>query len=134
MIESPIQLWIAIPFRRYNNHTILKKKRSYFCQEHNARTLLAGMKALPNYGEDYMREFGTVFPELAKKHELNFSLFYWKGLQGNVSTLNPMDCILLHQDTGLLRTLSGNNSNRCLRPLGVGPISRLLKNSVRLSF
>ena len=45
------------------------------CREHNARILLAGMKALPNYGEDYMQEFETVFPELAKKHDLVFLPF-----------------------------------------------------------
>ena len=52
------------------------------CRENNARILLAGMKALPNYGEDYMREFETVFPDLAKKHDLNFLPFLLEGVAG----------------------------------------------------
>ena len=52
------------------------------CREHNAQILLAGMKALPNYGEDYMREFETVFPELAEKHELIFLPFLLEGVAG----------------------------------------------------
>ena len=52
------------------------------CREHNAQILLAGMKALPNYGEHYMREFETVFPELAKKHDLIFLPFLLEGVAG----------------------------------------------------
>ncbi len=52
------------------------------CREHNARVLLAGMKALPNYGEDYMREFETVFPELARKFDLTFLPFLLEGVAG----------------------------------------------------
>jgi acyl-CoA thioesterase-1 len=52
------------------------------CREHNAQILFTGMKALPNYGEDYMREFETVFPELAKKHDLIFLPFLLEGVAG----------------------------------------------------
>ena len=52
------------------------------CREHNAQILLAGMKALPNYGEDYMREFETDFPELAEKHDLIFLPFLLEGVAG----------------------------------------------------
>ena len=52
------------------------------CREHNARILLAGMKALPNYGEDYMRDFETVFPKLAKKYDLIFLPFLLEGVAG----------------------------------------------------
>ena len=54
------------------------------CREHNARVLLAGMKALPNYGEDYMRDFETVFSELAKKHGLVFLPFLLEGVAGKI--------------------------------------------------
>ena len=41
------------------------------------------MKALPNYGEDYMREFETVYSELADKHMIwIFFPFCWKGVAG----------------------------------------------------
>lgn len=59
------------------------------CREHNARILLAGMKALPNYGEDYMREFETVFPELAKKHNLNYLPFLLEGVAGEREHTQP---------------------------------------------
>ena len=52
------------------------------CREHNARVLLAGMKALPNYGEDYMRKFETVFPELARKFDLVLLPFLLEGVAG----------------------------------------------------
>ena len=59
------------------------------CREHNAQILLAGMKALPNYGEDYMREFETVFPELAKKHDLIFLPFLLEGVAGERQYTQP---------------------------------------------
>ncbi len=52
------------------------------CRKHNARVLLAGMKALPNYGEDYMREFETVYSELAEKYDLDFLPFLLEGVAG----------------------------------------------------
>ena len=52
------------------------------CRKNNARVLLAGMKALPNYGEDYMREFETIYSELADKHNLDFLPFLLKGVAG----------------------------------------------------
>ncbi len=62
---------------RRNLETIIE-----ICRENNARILLAGMKALPNYGEDYMLEFESVFPELAKKHSLEFLPFLLEGVAG----------------------------------------------------
>ncbi len=59
------------------------------CREHNARILLAGMKALPNYGEDYMQEFETVFPELAKKYDLAFLPFLLEGVAGERDYTQP---------------------------------------------
>lgn len=59
------------------------------CREHNARILLAGMKALPNYGEDYMQDFETVYPELAKKHDLIFLPFLLEGVAGEREHTQP---------------------------------------------
>lgn len=59
------------------------------CHEHNARILLAGMKALPNYGEDYRREFEIVFPDLAKKHDLNYLPFLLEGVAGEREHTQP---------------------------------------------
>lgn len=51
-------------------------------QEHGARVLLAGMKALPNYGEDYILKFESVYPELAKKYDLAYLPFLLEGVAG----------------------------------------------------
>ena len=68
---------LSIYEMRKNLETIIT-----ICREHNVQILLAGMKALPNYGEDYMREFETVFPELAEKHDLIFLPFLLEGVAG----------------------------------------------------
>ena len=68
---------LSIDEMRKNLETIIT-----ICREHNAQILLAGMKALPNYGEDYMREFETVFPELAEKHDLILLPFLLEGVAG----------------------------------------------------
>ncbi|MDC0945971.1 arylesterase [Nitrospinaceae bacterium] len=51
-------------------------------QKHGARVLLAGMKALPNYGEDYIIQFESVYPELAKKYDLVYLPFLLEGVAG----------------------------------------------------
>ena len=51
-------------------------------QEHGARVLLAGMKTLPNYGEDYILKFESVYPELAKKYDLPYLPFLLEGVAG----------------------------------------------------
>ena len=51
-------------------------------KEHGARVLLAGMKALPNYGEDYILKFESVYPELAKKYDLVYLPFLLEGVAG----------------------------------------------------
>ena len=59
------------------------------CRKHNARVLLAGMKALPNYGEEYMREFETVYSELAEKYDLDFLPFLLEGVAGEREHTQP---------------------------------------------
>jgi acyl-CoA thioesterase-1 len=51
-------------------------------KEHGARVLLAGMKALPNYGEDYILKFESVYPEIAKKYDLVYLPFLLEGVAG----------------------------------------------------
>ena len=51
-------------------------------QEHGVRVLLAGMKALPNYGKDYILKFESVYPELAKKYDLVYLPFLLEGVAG----------------------------------------------------
>jgi acyl-CoA thioesterase I len=59
------------------------------CKKNNARILFAGMKALPNYGEEYMREFEAVFSELAEKHKLVFLPFLLEGVAGEREYTQP---------------------------------------------
>ena len=75
---------LSVDEMRKNLETIIT-----ICREHNARVLLAGMKALPNYGEDYMRNFETVFPELAKKNDLIFLPFLLEGVAGEREHTQP---------------------------------------------
>jgi len=58
------------------------EKMIQISHDHNAQVLLAGMKALPNYGEDYQKKFESVYPELAKKYELAYLPFLLEGVAG----------------------------------------------------
>lgn len=49
----------------------------------NARhipVLLAGMKALPNLGEEYVRAFDAIYPSLASTHRVVFYPFFLAGV------------------------------------------------------
>jgi acyl-CoA thioesterase-1 len=59
------------------------------CRKNNAKILFAGMKALPNYGEEYMQEFEKVFFELAEKHKLDFLPFLLEGVAGEREHTQP---------------------------------------------
>jgi acyl-CoA thioesterase-1 len=54
--------------------------------------LLAGMRAPPNMGRAYGRDFDAVFPELAKRHNLAFYPFFLEGV-ASVPKLNLPDGI-----------------------------------------
>lgn len=52
--------------------------------------LLAGMLASPNLGEEYTRQFNSVFPRLAEKHNAVFYPFFLDGVATQVQ-LNQTD-------------------------------------------
>lgn len=52
--------------------------------------LLAGMRAAPNFGAAYSREFDPIFPDLAKKHDVMLYPFFLDGV-ATVRTLNQGD-------------------------------------------
>ena len=54
--------------------------------------LLAGMKAPPNLGVEYRREFDAVYPRLAERHQILFYPFFLEGVAG-VPALNQADGI-----------------------------------------
>jgi len=68
---------LSVDEMRSNLETMIR-----ISHEHDARVLLAGMKALPNYGEDYQHNFESVFPELADKYNLAYLPFLLEGVAG----------------------------------------------------
>lgn len=54
--------------------------------------LLAGMKAPPNLGVEYRREFDAIYPRLAERHQALFYPFFLEGVAG-VAALNQADGI-----------------------------------------
>jgi acyl-CoA thioesterase-1 len=65
----------------------------------NAKIVLAGMQLPPNMGQDYITEFKTIFPELAKKNQLDLIPFLLKDV-GGIPELN--------QDDGIHPTVEGH--------------------------
>ena len=51
--------------------------------------LLCGMRAPPNSGADYVREFDRIFPELAEKHGVAFYPFFLDGVAAKPALNQP---------------------------------------------
>jgi acyl-CoA thioesterase I len=47
-----------------------------------AKVLLAGMKAQRNLGADYVERFDSIYPDLAKEHDVAFYPFFMDGIVG----------------------------------------------------
>jgi acyl-CoA thioesterase-1 len=47
----------------------------------NARVLLVGIQIPPNYGLDYTRQFSSLYPKLAKKHNIALVPFMLEGIK-----------------------------------------------------
>ncbi len=52
------------------------------CEESGAKVLLTGMKAPPNYGEEYTVEFEKTFFRLAEKYKLPLVPFFLEDVAG----------------------------------------------------
>jgi acyl-CoA thioesterase-1 len=50
------------------------------CRKKGAKVLLAGMKALPNYGPEYSEAFEGVFTRVAEKFKLSLIPFFLEGV------------------------------------------------------
>ena len=59
-------------------------------QARGVRVLLAGMRAPPNLGRDYVAEYEAVFPRLARKHGMALYPFFLDGVATN-GALNQGD-------------------------------------------
>jgi len=51
--------------------------------------LLAGMRASPNLGHAYIEQFGTIYPDIAKKYDLVLYPFFLDGVAGERSLNLP---------------------------------------------
>jgi acyl-CoA thioesterase I len=49
-------------------------------QASGAKLLLMGMRAPPNWGEDYQHDFDRLYPELAKAHAVTLYPFFLEGV------------------------------------------------------
>ncbi|PHZ83602.1 arylesterase [Paremcibacter congregatus] len=61
-------------------------------QKANIDTLILGMMAPPNMGEDYENKFNTIFPDLAEKYKVDLYPFFLDGVAGDLS-LNQGDAM-----------------------------------------
>ena len=52
-------------------------------QARHIKILLAGMRAAPNMGPDYVRAFDAMYPALARKYRVAFYPFFLDGVAGN---------------------------------------------------
>lgn len=86
--------------------------------ERGIPALLAGMRAPPNLGADYVGAFDSIFPRLAKEHNVMFYPFFLDGVAGNAA-LNQADGI--HPNASGVKVIV----ERIL------PAVRLLLNSVK---
>ncbi len=70
-----------------NIDTILQR-----LQDNNVVTVLVGMKMVRNLGDQYTREFDSIYPKLAGKHKVLFMPFFLEDV-ASVASLNIGDGI-----------------------------------------
>ncbi len=61
-------------------------------KQRGIEVMLCGMLAVPNYGEDYVKAFNAIYPELASSHNVVFYPFFIDGIVTD-SKLNQRDGI-----------------------------------------
>lgn len=61
-------------------------------KENRVTVILTGMRMVTSMGREYTSEFGTIYPEVARKHSLILIPFFLQGVAG-VPTLNQPDGI-----------------------------------------
>jgi acyl-CoA thioesterase-1 len=71
---------ISPALTRVNLDQILQRVRA---KNPATRLIVAGLLLPPEFGADYTREFGAIFPALAKKHEAALLPFLLEGVGGN---------------------------------------------------
>lgn len=71
----------------------------------NIDVLIAGMRALNNWGPDYAEEFNAIYPDLAKSNDLLLYPFFLEGVATDAS-LN-LDDGLHPKDIGIAKIVAG---------------------------
>ena len=61
--------------------------------ERRIAVLLAGMRAAPNLGADYGRDFEAIYSDLAAKYDLLLYPFFLDGVAADSSSISAMACI-----------------------------------------
>jgi acyl-CoA thioesterase I len=80
---------ISVDVTRANLQAIIDRTREKY---RDVKIIVAGMQMPPNMGDDYTREFQTVFSEIAKKNNAALIPFLLEGVGGQ-SKLNQADQI-----------------------------------------
>jgi len=80
---------IAVQETRKNLQEIIDK---VVAKNPQTKLILAGMQMPPSMGQDYIKEFRNLYPELASKNKMSFIPFLLEGVGGE-SELNQRDGI-----------------------------------------
>lgn len=78
---------LSLEQTKYNLSRIIEQLR-----QAGAMIILAGMKLPPNYGQDYIRGFEAIYPDLARHYDLAFIPFFLEGVAASPA-LNQADGI-----------------------------------------
>lgn len=99
---------LSLPETRSHLDAIIRQLK-----EAQVQVILAGMKLPPNYGEDYTRQFESMYRDLAKAHSVPLIPFLLEGVGGD-QKLNQADGI---HPTGEGYRIVVQNVLRTLLPL-----------------
>jgi acyl-CoA thioesterase-1 len=77
---------VPVEATRSNLQAIIDKTRE---SNPAIKIIIAGMRMPPNLGEDYVRDFGRTFPDIAEKNHAALVPFLLEGVAGNPSLNLP---------------------------------------------
>jgi len=77
--------------------------------------LIAGMRAAPNLGSDYRRDYEAIFPDLARRHKAALYPFFLAGVAGNASLALPDR---MHPNFQGIKRMVGGITPTVLKALG----------------
>lgn len=81
----------------------------------NIPVLIAGMRAAPNLGPDYRRDYEAIFPALARRHGASLYPFFLEGVAGNAALALPDR---MHPNFQGIKRMVGGITPTVLKALG----------------